>query len=188
MSDFIAGVEGKDEGFFLRPGYRAQDEGRPNGGEDHEERARRRMAALRSQYGDLEEEVDANYDLDKWYVEAPPGWSYEWKTLTVWNKEFPAYQNSLLRRGWEPVPAARHRDKVHPDYRGEVIIQEGLILMERPLELTIRAREREKRKSLDAVFRSEQKLVEAPEGTAPRDRHPRVAPRVSAHVGPVIPE
>ena len=67
-----------------RAGYRAEDEARP-GYVDHVERARRRISELRAQYGDMDEE-DSDVYLDRFFVEAPPGWTYEWKTYTVFGK------------------------------------------------------------------------------------------------------
>lgn len=166
-----------------RPGIRDEDEARP-GYVDHVERARRRISELRAQYGDLDEEEGDVY-LDRFYAEAPTGWTYEWKTHTVFNKTFPHYTNQLLRSGWSPVPANRHRELLFPEYADESIIIEGLMLMERPKELTERRRMRERIKATDQVRNSEAKLVEAPPGTAPRDSHRKTQPRVGSSVGPI---
>ena len=167
-----------------RPGFRDADDQRP-GYVDHMERSRRRIAELRAQYGDLDEDSDGDLYLDRFYAESPPGWTYEWKTHTVFNKNFPHYTNQLLRAGWSPVPANRHRDLVFPDYADESIIIDGLMLMERPRELTDRRRMRERIKATDQVRNSEAKLSDAPPGTAPRDQHRKTYPRVGAAVGPI---
>ena len=60
---------------------------------------------MRALHGD---DDNSEVFVDKWYAAAPPGWTYEWKTHSVFNKEFPQYHNSLLRTGWAPVPASRH--------------------------------------------------------------------------------
>ncbi|HEY3623737.1 MAG TPA: hypothetical protein VGL12_15350 [Roseiarcus sp.] len=166
-----------------RQGVRDEEEARP-GYMDHMERARRRISELRAQYGDLDDE-DSDVYLDRFYAEAPPGWTYEWKTHTVFNKQFPHYTNQLLRSGWAPVPASRHRELLYPEYTDESVILEGLMLMERPKELTERRRMRERIKATDQVRNSEAKLVEAPAGTAPRDQHRKTQPRVGSTVGPI---
>jgi hypothetical protein len=173
---------------FARATYREEDDVRPVGGVDHMERARKRIAELRATYGDDEDDQAGDAFIDKWFAEAPAGWTYEWKTHSVWNKEYPQYMNNLYRRGWAAVPASRHRDLMFPEYDGESIIIDGMILMERPKELTDRQRIRDYRKAIDQMKFSEQKLTEAPPGTAPRDINPRTLPRVSSHVGPPIPD
>lgn len=167
-----------------RPGFRDEAEARP-GYIDHMERARLRISELRAQYGELDEGEDGDLYLDRFYAESPPGWTYEWKTHTVFNKQFPHYTNQLLRSGWAPVPASRHRELLFPEYSDETIIIEGLMLMERPKELTDRRRLREKIKATDQVRNSEAKLVEAPPGTAPRDANRKTHPRVGSTVGPI---
>jgi hypothetical protein len=166
-----------------RAGFRDEEEARP-GYMDHMERARRRISELRAQYGDMEDE-DSDVNLDRFYAESPPGWTYEWKTHTVFNKTFPHYTNQLLRSGWSPVPASRHRELLFPEYSDESIIVDGLMLMERPKELTDRRRMRERSKATDQVRNSEAKLTEAPPGTAPRDQHRKTQPRVGSTVGPI---
>jgi hypothetical protein len=178
-----------DERSAFRAGYRDDDEQtRPVGGVDHIERARKRIAELRATYGDDDQDSVGDAFIDKWYAEAPPGWTYEWKTHSVWNKEYPQYMNNLYRKGWQAVPASRHRDLTFPEYEGESIIIDGMMLMERPKELTDRQRIRDYRKAIDQMKFSEQKLTEAPPGTAPRDINPLTRPRVSSHVGPPIPD
>jgi hypothetical protein len=149
---------------------------------DHEARARARVAEIRATHGD--DGFSETY-VDKWYAAAPPGWIYEWKTHSVWNKEYPQYVNGLQRTGWSPVQAARHRDLVYPGYEGENIIIDGMILMERPKELVDRVRTREYRSAIDVVRNSERKLADAPAGTGPRTAFAETTPRVRGHVGPV---
>lgn len=149
---------------------------------DHMARAAARMAELRAIHGDLDDFSEIY--VDPWYAAAPPGWDYNWKTWAVWGKEYPTYFAAMLRNGWSPVPAHRHRDMLYPDYVEENILKDGMILMERPAELTEKVKEREKRRAIDAVRMSELKLHEAPPGTAPRDANPRTIPQVRHSVGP----
>lgn len=185
MTDFQDSHE--ELGSFMgstRPGFREGEEARA-GYVDHMERARRRISELRAQYGDMDEGEDGDLYLDRFYAESPPGWTYEWKTHTVFNKSFPHYTNQLLRSGWAPVPASRHRELLFPEYTDESIIIDGLMLMERPKELTERRRLRERMKAAEQVRNSEAKLVDAPPGTAPRDAHRKTQPRVGSTVGPI---
>jgi hypothetical protein len=166
-----------------RPDWRSEQE-KPEGFVDHLQRARERIAELRQSLGDFENE-DSDLYLDKWYVEAPPGWTYEWKNHTVFNKEFPDYANALQRNGWSPVPANRHREKLYPGYSSASIIQDGMMLYERPKELTERRRMLEFRKAVGQVRAKEAAISEAPPGTAPRDQHLKTVPRFGHSVGPI---
>ena len=149
---------------------------------DHEARARQRVAEIRAIHGDGD--FSDTY-VDKWFAQAPPGWVYEWKTYAVWNKEYPQYVSGLQRTGWSPVQAARHRELLFPEYEGENIIIDGMILMERPKELVDRVRRYQEKLAMDVVRNSERKLSDAPGGTGPRTAFAETMPRVRSHVGPV---
>ena len=149
---------------------------------DHEARARARIAEIRAIHGDGD---FSEVYVDKWFAAAPPGWIYEWKTHAVWNKEYPQYVSGLQRSGWSPVQAVRHRELLYPEYEGENIIIDGMILMERPRELTDQVRRREYQRAIDVVRNSERKLADAPGGTAPRTAFADTMPKVRSHVGPV---
>lgn len=58
----------------------------------------------------------------------PDGWSYEWKREETIGKTDDQHQMFIKRRGWEPVPQSRHPDIM--------VRQQGMILMERPAEIT----------------------------------------------------
>lgn len=149
---------------------------------DHEARARARIAEIRAIHGDGD---FSEVYVDKWFAAAPPGWIYEWKTHSVWNKEYPQYVSGLQRSGWSPVQAVRHRELLYPEYEGENIVIDGMILMERPRELTDQVRRREYQRAIDVVRNSERKLADAPGGTAPRTAFADTMPKVRSHVGPV---
>lgn len=102
--------------------------------EDPRERAARRTAELRGHAVDVGDD-----GTDEFYIELgiiPDGWSYEWKTRTILGAEDPAHQVSLARRGWEIVPASRHPELMPMGYKGADITRKGMVLMERPLEIT----------------------------------------------------
>ena len=79
---------------------------------------------------------------------APDGWTYEWKRNTLVNQEDPAYMTSLIRTGWEPVPAKRHPEMM-PIGATKSIERKGMILMERPAEVTRQFEEADKRRAND---------------------------------------
>lgn len=81
----------------------------------------------------------------------PPGWSWEWKNDTVLGQRDPAYEAELAQVGWMPVMAESFPGIFMPfDYKGP-IRRKGMILMERPEELTLEARREEKRAADDKV-------------------------------------
>jgi hypothetical protein len=151
---------------------------------DHISRARARMAEFKAIHGD---DDFSDIFVDKWFAQAPEGWSYEWKTHSVWNKEYPQYLSSLQRNGWSPVSSKEPevRNLLYPGYENESVIVDGMILMERPRELTDRVREREYRRANEVVRNSERKLADAPAGTAPRTAFAETSPKLRGHVGPV---
>ena len=102
--------------------------------ESPRERAARRVAELRGHDTDLGD--DGN---DEYYIELgiiPEGWSYDWKVRTVLGADDPAHHVALARKGWETVPASRHPELMPVGYKGAEITRKGMVLMERPLEIT----------------------------------------------------
>jgi hypothetical protein len=134
--------------------------------EDPRARAERRAAEIR-------EHTRANPMAanDKFYIDPhkiPSGWSYEWKRKTLAGMSDPTYDLEVKRAGWEPVPASRHPDMM-PRGRYETIERDGMILMERPIEITEEARRRERMAARDNIMIKEQQLREAPTGTFERN-------------------
>jgi len=171
-----------------RPGLREEPEtlAMQPGVVDHEARAAQRMKELRAEMGDSLD--GGEFYFDRFYAEAPPGWAYNWKNHTVFGKEFPQYKSMLQRNGWSPVPAARHRELLYPEYNDQDIVIDGMILMERPKALNDKRVEAERMKSAMQVAAKEALLADAPAGTAPRDKFAETRPRLSSHVGPVVPD
>ena len=129
--------------------------------EDPRTRAARRAEEIRNHLGGLDDGTD-EFFIDP--RDIPPGWSYEWKRKTVLGQEDPAYMVSLARKGWEPVPASRHPHMMPEGYASAAIERKGLILMERPLELTEEQRELDRRAAINQVRQKEQQLAQAPSG------------------------
>lgn len=152
------------------------------------ERARRRAAELR---GHMDETTDGT---DEFYVPLdiiPDGWTYEWKRRLVLNQEDPAYSVQLARDGWEAVPlnrCRRHRAMMPANWGGNTIERHGMILMERPEEITREYRERDLRNARAQVRVKEEQLSATPDGTLPRN-DPRVAPKIKKSYSPIaVPE
>lgn len=135
--------------------------------EDPRTRAARRAAELMD-HGI----ADADGAEDKFRIDPkliPEGWSYEYRRHTVLGKEDPSYQVMLAQKGWEPVPADRHPELMPMGFRGNTIEREGMILMERPKQITDMANDREYRRAREQMGAKEAQLHSAPAGTAPRD-------------------
>lgn len=142
--------------------------------EDPRARAARRAAELRTHRTDMDDGTDEFY-IDPHSV--PDGWTYEWKRRTIYNQEDPAYQVQLAREGWEPVPVSKHPSWMPIDWPGNTIERKGMILMERPEEITREIRALEQRRAREQVKIKEQQLSSAPDGTLTRD-HAKVAPKI----------
>jgi hypothetical protein len=134
--------------------------------EDPRTRAARRAAELREHRGSLDDGVDKFY-IDPTII--PDGWSYEWKNHTILGQPNPSYEVNMARAGWEPVPRTRHPELMPENYAGNTIIRDGQILMERPLEITKEAVERDKRAAKAQMQGKEAQLAGAPPGTFDRD-------------------
>jgi hypothetical protein len=135
--------------------------------EDPRERAKRKTQEIMGHLGDL----DAG-NADKYYIPPeiiPPGWGYEWKRWSVLNQENPHYINSLRRTGWDFVPASRHPSYIALGSTEKIIIMDGMVLMERPLEVTAIMSAHDKQKAADQVRAKEQQLTRAPDGQFERD-------------------
>ena len=145
------------------------------------ERAKRRVAELKGHVGGSLDE-----GVDKFFIPLeiiPEGWTYEWKRKLLVGQEDPSYQVNLARQGWEPVPASRHRSMM-PEGHYNTIERDGMILMERPKEITDEYRAMERRKAALQVRQKEQQLAGAPEGQFGRD-DPRVQPKIKKNFEPI---
>ena len=134
--------------------------------EDPRVRAARRAAEVRNNIGTMDEGPD-KFFIDQSKV--PAGWSYEWKRKTVLGQEDPSYMVQLERMGWEPVPASRHPSYMPDGGRYNTIERDGMILMERPAELTEEARKVELKRARNQVRQKEAQLNSSPDGQFGRD-------------------
>lgn len=126
------------------------------------ERAAARAAELRGHDRDLNDDGTDEFFIDQDII--PEGWSYEWKTRAILGAEDPAHQVALARKGWESVPSRRHPELMPMGYKGGEITRKGMVLMERPLEITQEARNAELRKARMQMRDKEAQLTNAKGG------------------------
>ena len=119
--------------------------------------------------------------------EIPEGLDYEWKRWSNVGDHDPFYIAAQREQGWEPVPPKRHPNWVPPGYNEPHIIKGGMILMDRPMELTLEARKELRQLSRQQVREAEQRLGMTPKGELSRDADDRVRPRITKEVGRMVP-
>lgn len=142
--------------------------------EDPRERAARRAEELRDNRAD---DFDAS---DEFFIDPsviPPGWDYEWKTKYIFNQENNSGMLAYRRAGWEEVPSARHPEMMPIGTDEPFVMRKGMVLMERPLEITQEARARDLRLARNQVRQKEESLKGAdylPEGFDVSDKHTKV--------------
>jgi hypothetical protein len=81
---------------------------------------------------------------DKFYIPpeiVPDGWSYQGIAVSVYGQ--PQSTLGFLNNGWTPVPASRHDGMFMPIGHDGPIIIDGQMIVERPIELTLEARDEE---------------------------------------------
>lgn len=150
----------------LRPEMRPELRETPRE-EDPRTRAARRAAELRDHGGVRGDGTDEFY-IDP--SDVPDGWEYEWKRRTVLGQEDPAYQVQTARAGWEPVPAGRHPAFMPMGGKHATIERKGMVLMERPKEISDAARATDLRNARNQVRQKEQQLNSAPDGQFGRQK------------------
>jgi hypothetical protein len=133
--------------------------------DDPRARAKERVKQLRT------DGLDLDGVSDKFFIPSeaiPEGWTYEWKRWRVYGKEDPTYEVEMARRGWEPVPASRHPELVPSNWQHTHVELDGMILMERPEEITEEFRAGERRRAMQQVRAKEEQLQDAPPGAFER--------------------
>ena len=135
-----------------------KDAGRPPMRKDFREETSQERAARR--IAELKGHNNANIDegVDKFATPMPPdGWSYEWKMKSVVGYVDPSYLTKMARSGWEPVDTSRHPEMMP---RGAVgaIERDGMVLCERPMEITKEIQARDLRNARAQVRMKEGQL------------------------------
>lgn len=113
----------------------------------------------------------------------PDGWTYEWKRKSIFGMNDDDHVTGLMENGWRPVPAERHAGQFMVRGGSGEIVRDGLLLMERPLSLTLEARAEEKQnaKMLIAI-QNEQYGAKLPAGMD--GNHPGARARINTSYEP----
>jgi hypothetical protein len=109
---------------------------------------------------------------DEFYISPtviPDGWDYNWKRKVVAGYEDKEHTIEMLQAGWEPVDASRHPEMMPAGYKG-AIERKGMVLMERPKEISDLAKQRELATAKKAVSDKEQALGLSRSGEFERGR------------------
>lgn len=109
---------------------------------------------------------------DEFYIDPrviPEGWDYNWKRESIAGQIDDDHLIEMRMSGWEPVDAKRHPEMMPTGYTGP-IRKKGMILMERPMEITNMAQDRELSTAREVVAAKEKSLGMSPSGTFERDR------------------
>lgn len=93
----------------------------------------------------------------------PPGFDFQWVTDTVYGQSFAQHRAQFERKGWTPV----HQEDFDGVFDGKFMAKgqqgeitvDGLVLMARPLEMSIRSRQIDHRKAVEAVQIKQQQLT-----------------------------
>lgn len=141
--------------------------------EDPRARAAKRAAELRDM-GGLDDGTDEFFIPDS---DIPDGWSYEWKRYSTYNAQDPSYWGQVLRHGWEPVDAKRHPHMVAGGGNQQIIERKGMVLCERPAEITREMRLKADREARLQVQAKEAEATGKPIGPFDRD-NPRLGQKI----------
>jgi hypothetical protein len=93
---------------------------------------------------------------------------FNWKRFETYGKPDYAEMRAYQDQGWRPVQHHHFPGRfAPPGTQGSVIVKD-MILMERPMRLTVQARSEEIREATRAMQVHRQKVADTPEGSAPR--------------------
>lgn len=92
----------------------------------------------------------------------PEGYDLQWVTDRVYGQPQPQHRAQFERKGWTPV----HQEDFDGAFDGKFMAKgkegeidvDGLVLMARPLEYSVRAKQSDRRKAQEQVFIKEQAL------------------------------
>ena len=123
---------------------------------------RQPLRPLSKQAANYALDIDDDDDVDRLRIPRdmiPDGMDYQWVTDSIMGQPAPQRRARFEKKGWVPVPASRHDGFFMPKgAQGEINV-EGLVLMERPLEVSLRARKREEIRAIDQVRAKEAQLT-----------------------------
>lgn len=109
------------------------------------------------------------FEMDQGSI--PDGMDYNWKRITCKGETDTEHQIECAENGWTPVPAERHPEKAGRNApTGSMIVRGGLVLMERPSQLTKEATVEDERNATDQIRTQFKRLGQAKEGAMPRTK------------------
>ena len=155
----------------------------PSRADDPRALAAKRAAEIRNNASPFDDGVDE-------FAAPPPpdGWTYEWKRKSSMNMEDVSHMNHVRRTGWAAVPVERHPEMMQVGAEGS-IERKGMLLMERPEEITLDAKDKDLRTARQQVQIKEGQLDPKGRGGL-SDRHDsHIAPKIKKSMEPIpIPE
>ena len=119
----------------------------------------------------------------------PDDWDYQWNPYTVMGEVQVSSQIAMAENGWRPVPAERHPGIFMPEGHKGHVIRDGLILEERPMELTLEAREEERIKARNQQRDAKQTLgltAKLPQGYSDDPQYRGVGVQAKTTITPVM--
>jgi hypothetical protein len=147
-------------------------------------------AYLRPDEGDRVRSLKGAQSIDRYYVPPEllakhPSTSFEWKNYEIYGKPADAREVHFeQQQGWRACPHSMFPGYFAPIGEPGYILVDGMILMERPLQLTQEARREEIARAQYNARANQQRAAETPPGQAPRLR-----PQFNSQVVPLeIPE
>ncbi len=93
---------------------------------------------------------------------------FNWKRYETFGRRDYAEHRQYQVQGWRPVMHEMFPDRFAPAGTTGPVIVKDMILMERPMRLTVQARNEEINEATRAMRVNRQKLRETPDGQAPR--------------------
>jgi hypothetical protein len=93
---------------------------------------------------------------------------FQWNTYETYGKRDYSLQRAYYDQGWRNVPHTMFPDRFAPVGTEGPVIVNDMILMERPMRLTVQARQEDYVRATRAMQVHRLKMAEAPEGQAPR--------------------
>lgn len=123
--------------------------------------------------GGPDEGID-RYHIDR--ADIPEGFDLQWVAVSVLGQDMVRERGQFERKGWTPVHQSDFDGRFDGRYMprgqdGEINVG-GQVLMARPLELSIKSRQREHRAALDQVRIKEQALYSGQDVQASGAEHP----------------
>jgi hypothetical protein len=93
---------------------------------------------------------------------------FNWKRYETYGKPDYAEMRGYHDQGWRPVTHDTFPERFAPSGTAGPVVIKDMILMERPMRLTVQARSEEYEAATRAMRVNRQKVAETPEGSMPR--------------------